>query len=603
MSIVLAIHDGHNCSAAVAKNGSVSCGIQEERLSGRKFHSGFPHRSIKWCMQQADIISEQISKVYFSTINMCPLSLKYSLDTRMNVSNYKELWSSDLRKRYYTIGDAHSINHFNAFCNSLAPPPESNSPLDYSFKFLDTKDLLKPSEIQPLFLKHRRDHLADLFHIDQSRITFLEHHRCHAAYAAYSREFLVDSKLVLTLDGGGDGITMGYWSATRDHELKLLASSSNCPIGKWWKVACILLNMKPMDDEYKLMGMAPYANEKRSKSYLQYFLDLVEIQDNGIIVLTDTGKKINHYNYFVEVFRNSRFDEICGAFQYATEYIVTKSVAQSLKFYDQSNFAFGGGTSMNVKLNRCFNYMSSIQSYDVAGSGGDETLSLGAIYAANPSTEPLHSLSIGYESPSINNLKNKLISCTISDSNSIAQFLRSIHEGEVGAIVNGKSEFGARALGNRSIVANPSLFSSVAKINSAIKKRDFWMPFALTIIDVDADLFLENPKNTVGNVMATSFSTKTDYRHLIIAGTHPYDGSCRAQIIRQSDNEAYYSLLLKYKEIYGYGALLNTSLNLHGDPLAVNADQIASTFNNSELSLLLLDNTYLITKNQQFHVD
>jgi len=595
MNYVLSIHDTHNSSAALMIGDSVVCAIQEERLSGLKFHTGFPHRAITWCLQYSGIQPHQLTHILFSTKYPCPFSMRSSLDTKLSIPDYKYLWRHDIRRKYFTAGDQESRSLFTDICERYRPL--ESHPLDYSYSFLEYSDDYTPAQLQTLFLQHRLNHVSNFLSISPDKVHFLEHHLCHAAYAVFSRYQIIDPTLVLTLDGGGDGTTLAYWLATPDNQLQLLSSSSHCPLGKWWKVACVLLNMKPMDDEYKLMGMAPYANHTKASSYLEKFCDLIDIGKDGTINLSPAGERINHYLYFLDLFKNARFDLICAAFQLATEHIVSNSISRALSYHNLSKFSFGGGISMNVKLNMCLNYLPAIDSYDVAGSGGDESLSIGAIYAFMNTCKPLSSLSLGYPSPSVAELSSHLgTSVSITHESTIDTFLSLIHTGHIGAYVSGQSEFGARALGNRSILANPSLFSSIAKINSAIKKRDFWMPFALSVLDCDAHLFLDNPKSVKGNVMATSFRTLPDTRHMIIAGTHPYDGSCRAHIVSEHDNPLYYELLLRQKALFGIGALLNTSLNLHGDPLAVEVSQICDTFVNSDLSLLLLDNNTLIQK-------
>ena len=169
-------------------------------------------------------------------------------------------------------------------------------------------------------------------------------------------------------------------------------------------------------------------------------------------------------------------------------------------------------------------------------------------------------------------------------------------DGEIIARVCGRMEFGSRALGNRSILADPSNSETVKKINEMIKDRDFWMPFAATIMDTFVERYLINPKNFESRYMAIAMDAKKEHLSEIKAGTHPYDETVRPQILSKNQNESYYDLLEKFSKITGIGALLNTSFNLHGIPMVNTLADAMHVFENSELNHLVLDK-YLIRKN------
>jgi carbamoyltransferase len=120
-------------------------------------------------------------------------------------------------------------------------------------------------------------------------------------------------------------------------------------------------------------------------------------------------------------------------------------------------------------------------------------------------------------------------------------------------------EFVSRALGNRSILANPSNPSIIQHINELIKGRDFWMPFAATVLDTYEDKYLVNPKGFESRYMAVAMDTKKEFLKDIKAGTHPYDETIRPQILTKDQNTEYYDLIEKFSKITGIGSLLNTS--------------------------------------------
>ena len=155
---------------------------------------------------------------------------------------------------------------------------------------------------------------------------------------------------------------------------------------------------------------------------------------------------------------------------------------------------------------------------------------------------------------------------------------------------------GARALGNRSILANPYMDGVVQKINEQIKNRDFWMPFALTILKDHHKKFLQNKKSLDCDFMIIGFDTLKRNYNSIKNGTHPYDKSVRPQILNKEFNKNYYSLINEFYKITKVPALLNTSLNLHGLPISSKLKDVVLTFKNSDLEYLYLEDYFLIKK-------
>jgi carbamoyltransferase len=162
-------------------------------------------------------------------------------------------------------------------------------------------------------------------------------------------------------------------------------------------------------------------------------------------------------------------------------------------------------------------------------------------------------------------------------------------EGHVVARFAGRMEFGARALGNRSILADPSRREVVQVINDEIKGRDFWMPFAWTVLADAADRYLEIPKEVPAPYMALAFHTRADERAAIVAGTHPYDHTVRPQVLEHRDDPRYHDLIQALERRTGTGVVSNTSFNLHGEPLVCTPDDALDVSGRSELTALQLE--------------
>jgi carbamoyltransferase len=164
------------------------------------------------------------------------------------------------------------------------------------------------------------------------------------------------------------------------------------------------------------------------------------------------------------------------------------------------------------------------------------------------------------------------------------------------AHMKGRMEFGQRALGNRSILANPSNPMNIQKINRKIKFRDFWMPFTPTILAEREGDYLENPKKLRSPFMTMAFDSKELARRELISALHPADYTVRPQVLKKEDNPRYYDLIKSFEKKTNIGGLLNTSLNLHGEPMVCSPEDAIHTFLNSELDILLFDNFLAVVR-------
>lgn len=257
---------------------------------------------------------------------------------------------------------------------------------------------------------------------------------------------------------------------------------------------------------------------------------------------------------------------------------------------------------MNVKLNKLLGEMPFVKDFFVCGSSSDESLSIGACYFLSRikklSNKPLPTLYLG---PGIDSAtvhqellksgqakKYKIIKNV--SSKKIAQLLA---DGHVVARASGRTEFGARALGNRSILANPSRPDVVKQINEMIKGRDFWMPFALTVLDRYESRYLRNPKKYESNYMATCMDVHLNRKEEVRGGIHPYDHTVRPQILRREHNPEYHAIISEFAKITGIGAILNTSFNLHGYPMVNSVREALFVFKNSGLTHLVIGQTLI----------
>jgi len=262
---------------------------------------------------------------------------------------------------------------------------------------------------------------------------------------------------------------------------------------------------------------------------------------------------------------------------------------------------------MNVKLNQQIQEMNEVHQAFFMPSCGDESNPVGACYdhAASKgiSTSPLSNLFLGVsfsndEIEAFIDERGLRKQYTVEKYDDIeARIADLLAECQIVARFAGRCEWGARSLGNRAILAHPSHMESFYTVNDYIKSRDFWMPFAPSMLDSAAPNYLSNyrPEETKAPHMITAYAaTELGVEHLR-AALHQGDHTLRPQVVEASASPKYHRLISLFEEKTGVGAVLNTSFNMHGYPLVATPDQALLTLKNSELKFLSLEN-YLISK-------
>lgn len=589
---ILCISISHNSSAALIKNGSIEVAVQEERFERIKNYYGYPLKSIDYCLAKAGINGMDLTAYAYTSTSFTSLEVKAKRTNNFTLAD----WHNYYEKQYFSADNAVS------FKKHLRDAPQFNSTVEYfDFNYLnDDKYLLDDNLDIERFKLEQANQLARHLNVDAEKVLFLDHHMCHAYYAYFGSPFRGEPCIILTLDANGDGRNQTVWKVTDDNP-ELIAESKYNDLGRIFKLTTLLLGMKPNEHEFKVMGLAPYAKDKYVMEAMSLIKDISEIDGMRIV---EKSRPKNLYEFLAKGWRTHRFDNIAGAVQLYTELLVKQLIGNIVNETGIRKFVISGGISMNIKMNKVISEMPEVESLYVCGSGADESLSIGGCYFLNEQSKktqsiPLNTMCLGYDISdeidrfSLNSYKK---SFSVNESVSHDEVAQLLERGDIIGVIRGAAEFGARALGNRSIIANPALPDSVQKINEAIKNRDFWMPFALSILEEYSDDFLVNPKKILSPFMTIGFDTKAENYSKIIAGTHPYDKSVRPQIVNRNVSPEWHSILLAFYKHTGIPALLNTSFNLHGEPIVNNIDDAIKTFKLSELDHLLIQDKILLSK-------
>ncbi len=562
----------------------------EERYSRIKSDSSFPLNSIKEGLEYSGLRGKDFDKIIIcgNKISLIPSLINeystFSLDDQ--IKSMEEYWYPNLvlgeNKSFLEIfKDKINLNQF-----------PYNTELGQKFEIFKLQNPYTQEDGEKVsnFFKQI---ISSLLETEQEKIIHMEHDWCHAAYGFYGSPIREDNTLIVTADAWGDDLsgTLSLYSKEKNQIDRVKEyNHKDFQLARIYRYTTLVLRMLANEHEYKVMGLASYYNGPMMKKVEKVFENMLQI--NGLEF--SFNKDIpDIYNHLKNNLKNFRFDHIAAGLQSFTEKILVKWISNACVSYNAKSLVFSGGVSMNVKANLNISEIPNIEKFFVCGAGTDETLQIGACYhwaeMNGITTKPLDSLYLGtraeYEEKSVMSLTQY----DVKKYNSEEEILEKILENKIVAICRGNMEMGQRSLGNRSIVADPRISSNVEKINNSIKMRDFWMPFAPIILSEYQDLLIKNPKNLESPFMTIAFETK-DGKNKIPAAVHQADGTARAQLLKKEENPVLWNLIFKFYEKTGIPALLNTSFNLHGEPIVRSVKDGLRVFEKSGLEVLWLDN-------------
>ena len=588
--IILGINVSHNSSAAIMINNKIELCIQEERLLNKKSFFGYPKKSIDYCLSFVKKKNLKISKAFFTTVKLPAFSCKFPVSHFYNIKEFQNFYGEE----YYSK-KLKGIS-VEGYLKKLEKDKRNSLDLYLPLRKLKKKDHFNFGFFRNIQKKFLQKQLKD----NKVEITFLDHHSCHAAYSYYSSKKRINNSAIITLDSEGDGLNQTVW-IIKNNSMKKISQSSQCDIGRVYKLTTLFLGMKPDEHEYKVMGMAPYAKGNYSiEVFNKVYKDLLKVK--GLKIIHNKRPK-DLYSYLKEKNAQYRFDNISGGVQIFVESLATKLIKNIYKKFKIKNYYITGGVSMNIKMNKSIKDLPFVKNLIVQPSGADESLSMGGcFFVKKESSKPITQFYLGRDLYDGINKKDffkkikKNKNFKLFEKFSHNELAKLLSKGNIIAVARGREEFGARALGNRSIIADPSKIENIQRINEYIKNRDFWMPFALTILDKFAKTYIHNKKKIISEYMTIGYDTKSEKHSKIISGTHRYDKTVRPQMLIKSANPQYYSIIESFYKLKKIPALLNTSLNLHGYPLSSTMKEVMNTFENSKLQYLYLDDYYLIEK-------
>lgn len=578
---ILGLNEGIVATACLLADGVVVACASEERFTRQKNQAGVPLRAIQYCLEAGGIAPQQLAAVATSTATMPP----FFFDDGARAA----------RRRWFDTVVA--VDRW-----LIQRPSRSLRTLERHLY-----DWLAPRAGHQL-VRRRAHVLARHLGIPESRVMPCDHHLSHAAAALWASPFPRQGKevLVLTCDGEGDGLSATVSTYRQGRWTRVGATHLADSLGHFYAAITQYLGMRPHDHEYKVMGLAPYAAPADGRAALERLQGLLMVQPNL------TFKAAVHMRaclpYLTRRLRGLRFDAVAAAAQQLTEEVLLTWAERAAAHTGLSTVAAGGGVFMNVKANMRLASSPAIRELFVMPSAGDESTALGAAYLAyqqlypGAAIEPIRDL---YWGPDLSPAEVRRVADAaalegyiVRRPDAMAETIAALlAQGRVVARVAGRMEWGARALGHRSLLAPAATPGIVETLNRAIKQRDFWMPFAPVIMDTACPTYLASPDLGKVNAayMMVTFQATAKAQQDLVGGVHPYDKTLRTQCLSASWDPEYYAIVQQFGTKTGCYGLINTSYNIHGEPMVCTAGDAFSTFKRSGLTHLALGQ-YLVEK-------
>jgi carbamoyltransferase len=553
------IAQGMDAAAALVVDGELVAAAEEERFSRIKHSSSFPIDAIRFCLREAGISIDEIDE------------LAHGFDYRP----YRDLYMSD----------------------------EVSSAL-YSQVFSH----------EALLAQVRRD----LPGFPEAKVFPVSHHLAHAASAAYTSGW--DECLVIVNDAMGEVESLTAYDFHDGSLEKICTFGANDSIGILYSLVTLHLGFDFNSDEYKIMGLAPYGDPARFRGV---FEDAVDLREDGsiripILKLNRTREERENYlatrawldQHLVERRLPSQQSvdpihaDVAAALQQCLERVIMHFCEHFAKETGLRRVALAGGVALNCTANGRLRGSGLFDEVYVQPVAGDDGTAFGAaVYRASLAGEiPNHRFPAPLFGPKYSNCDveealrrfDGRIEWKRFDSlqATCACAAQLIADGRVIAWYRGRMEYGPRALGNRSILADPGRPEMRDRINAMVKKREAFRPFAPACTVEEAHRWFEMAPGTEMPYMINVVDVRPEARALLPAITH-VNGSARLQTVSKSDNPDFHALLLAVGETTGRQMVLNTSFNVKGQPIVNTPEEAIETFLGTGIEFLFLEDCYV----------
>jgi carbamoyltransferase len=421
-----------------------------------------------------------------------------------------------------------------------------------------------------------------------------DHHRCHAASAYLPSGF--DDALVLTVDGRGGRHSTVVWSAKGETLRRVATYDPPNSLGYLYGAVAGYLNLGPYGGEGKVMGLAPYGSgdtavESRLRSHLDAGADYDVTSIVGGGLQAGIARLADLFDY-----RPSTPPDATDGWEtdlaHATQQYLEDTVLAICERYCErlghAAVCLAGGVALNCTLNRRIAESPAVDRLFVQPVAGDAGAPIGAglLAAENPAVPSTLYWGPTYSRETVARALDRRGVGYDEPENLVGRVAELLAEGAVVGWFQGRLEMGPRALGNRSILADPRSEDVRARVNAFVKRREAWRPFAPSLLARAADEYLRRPRPAP--YMIQTFETRSGCGRDIPATVHPADGTVRPQVVREGDNPRFHRLVSAFADRTGVPAVLNTSFNVRGEPIVATPAQALDVFRDTALDALVV---------------
>ena len=563
---------GHDASAALYVNGQLVAAVEEERFLRDKHAKGkFPLESSRFCLEEAGLQPADIDVVAFP---YAPISL-------LSAARWH------YARRYWYAPDRALDALFNG---------------------------------NRRYKKNVRGvmNMLGQLGVDTQKVRFMpvEHHLAHAS-SAYHLSGFSEKTAILGIDGKGEYATtfFGYGENGHIHKIKEFYDPDS--LGGMYGALTQYLGFEMLDGEFKVMGMAPYGDpEKYDFSRLikydrkGFSVDTRLVNVIGLRRYKENGRGYYFGKKLVDWLGPKRqgdaIDDPYIDYAASIQRLLENVSLGLIDYYlgdilkETGKLCFAGGVALNVKLNQRIIAMPHVQELFVQPAASDAGTAIGAAsFVANQLGEPVEKMEHVYLGPSYTN-EQCMAACEACEheldwelvEDAPARAAQLLADGNPLAWFQGRMEFGPRALGNRSILGDPSTAAIADRINEQIKYRERWRPFCPSMLDTVAEDILQTDHPSP--YMTFTFDVAESWKSRIPEVVHE-DGTARAQIVTRDTNPRYYQLIEEVEKRTGNAVVLNTSLNRRGEPMVCSPEDALNMFFGSDLEYLMMEDV-LVTK-------
>lgn len=593
--IILGLNLAIDATAVLLKDGKIIAAIGEERLSRKKLHLGFPRRAVKMCLEIGKIRGEDVDVAVVSfneylTAHPLITEILFHPDVGQIEPENNITFIALLKEGIRTVR-----NYPNAYLSGLMP---------WQWE------------------QYNRDRYLQELHalgITNARLETVDHHLAHAASAFYCSGF--SDALIVTADGAGDRLSATLSIGEQGNIRRIQSVPKRFSFGLLYAAVTKYLGFKPHRHEGKITGLAAYGSSERTLPVLRR---LLTVSSNGRIIGAigqyPKERRLERLRWFMrgsflrqwEVnemigvfrreFRGIRREDVAAGVQEWLEETVSIWVQKALRKTKKHTVALAGGVFANVRLNQRISELPGVKHIYVQPNMGDGGTALGATLLVLRDHLTSHGKQLSprlmrhvYFGPSFS---DKDIQDAIHRARQRARRVRDIEGYAAQAVASGKivgwfqgaMEFGPRALGNRSLLAPATDRSINDSLNTRLKRTEF-MPFAPSMLSSDTKRYLHyhRPSDIPSRFMTITFDCTRAAKKEIPAVVH-VDGTARPQLVDRNANPRYYRVLKEYKRLTGLSAFVNTSFNIHEEPIVCTPNDAIRSYKLGSCDILILGN-------------